>query len=79
MYSESDWKKGCRVVKLINVLGAETASIREVCKVNKRKGLVYCDPDDLCDDGQNTYRIADGVANVCWIPGCSHRIVPLEE
>lgn len=79
MYSKTDFKKGRKVVKLISISGVETASIREVVKVNPKKGFVYLDADDICDDGQNTYQIATGRANVCWIPGCSHRIVPLEE
>ena len=73
------FKKGDRVVKLISVQGIESASIREVVKVNKKKGFAYLDLDDLDDDGQNTYHLDDGLANVCWIPGCSHRIIALEE
>ena len=73
------FKKGQRVVKLISGYGTETASIREVCRVNKKKGFVYLDQDDICDDGQNTYRLADGRANVCWVTGFSHRIVTLED
>ena len=73
------FSKGMKVVKIINVFGVETASIQQVCAVNKRKGFVYTDEDDICDDGQNTYRDGDGTANVCWISGCHHRIVPIEE
>lgn len=73
------FSKGQKVVKLIAGAGTETASIRTVEKVDKKKGFAYLDLDDVCDDGQNTYRLADGQANVCWIPGFSHRIVTLEE
>jgi hypothetical protein len=79
MYTKSDFQKGRMVVKLISGAGTETASIREVVKCSPKKGFVYLDGGDLSDDGQNTYRIADGMANVCWIPGFSHRIVPVEE
>ena len=79
MYSKIDWKKGRSVVKLTRGAGTETASIREVVKCDPKKGFVYLDAGDICDDGQNTYRISDGTANVCWIPGFSHRIVPIEE
>lgn len=71
--------KGQKVVKVISINGVETGSIRTVEKVNKKKGFAYLDLDDLEDDGQNTYRLSDGRANVCWIPGCSHRIITLEE
>ena len=71
--------KGQSVVKVISGAGTETASIQTVCKINKKKGFAYTDPDDICDDGQNTYRLADGRAHVCWIPGFSHRIIALEE
>jgi hypothetical protein len=30
-------------------------------------------------DGVQTYRLVDGRANACYLPGCSTRIVPLEE
>lgn len=73
------FKKGQQVVKVISIQGLETASIRTVEKVNKKKGFAYLDLDDLADDGQNTYKLADGHANVCWVPGCSHRIITLEE
>lgn len=79
MYSKDDWKKGRGVVKLIRGAGTETASLSVVYKCDTRKGLVYTDADDMSDDGQNTYKIQDGSANVCWIPGFTHRIVPLEE
>lgn len=73
------FKKGQRVVKIISGFGTETASIQTVCKVDKRKGFVYTDPDDICDDGQNTYRLDDGRAAFCWITGFSHRIIILED
>jgi len=79
MYSKADWKKGEKVVKILSGGGTETASIREVFKVSPKKGYVYLDGDDMADDGQNTYRLETGLANVCWIPGFSHRIIPLEE
>ncbi len=72
------FKKGQKVVKIISIGGVETASIREIQKVDKKKGFAYLDLDDVADDGQNTYRLNDGTANVCWIPGCKHRIIELE-
>jgi len=72
------FKKGQKVVKILSGAGYETASIRTVEKVDKKKGFAYLDLDDVCDDGQNTYRLNSGKANVCWISGFSHRIIPLE-
>jgi hypothetical protein len=72
------FKKAQQVVKVISGAGTETASIRTVVKVDKKKGFAYLDLDDICDDGQNTYRLSDGQANKCWIPGFSHRIIALE-
>jgi hypothetical protein len=73
------FKKGQKVVKIIAGAGVETASVKTVCKVDKRLGLAYCDPDDLTKDGQNTYRLDSGRAVVNWVPGFTHRIVTLEE
>lgn len=73
------FKKGDKVVKIISGAGCETGSIREIEKVDKKKGFVYLDLDDLDDDGQNTYHLDNGKAVVCWVPGFSHRIIPLEE
>jgi hypothetical protein len=79
VYNSKDFRKGRKVVKLISCAGTETATIREVVKCAPKRGLVYLDADDLDDDGQNTYCISSGQANVCWIPGYSHRIVPIED
>lgn len=72
-------KKGQRVVRIINVFGSETASICEVAKVSKTKGLIYLDADDLTDDGVCTYRLEDGRAVRDYIAGCSSRLIMLEE
>lgn len=72
-------KKGQRVVKLISICGIEIAHIAEVAKVSKAKKLVYLDADHIEDDGVSTYRLEDGVAVMDYIPGCSSRLIMLEE
>jgi hypothetical protein len=77
-------RPGDRVVKLLSAGGLETASLHEVTAVCKRRGLLSIDPAvktarSIEPDGVQTYRLVDGRANACYLPGCSTRIVPLEE
>jgi 1-aminocyclopropane-1-carboxylate deaminase/D-cysteine desulfhydrase-like pyridoxal-dependent ACC family enzyme len=78
-------KKGMRVVKLLTVGGIETASLCVVAAVCKKRGLISLDTShvskasDIEADGVQTYNWAAGHAVVNYIPGCSSRIVLLEE
>ena len=79
MYSASDWKKGRSVARLLCGAGTELASVREVAKVDKKKGIVFLDADDTAPDSPSAYRVADGTAVANWTMGFSSRIVPIEE
>lgn len=80
-----DLKKGTKIVKVILIGGIETASIVEVAAVDKKRGLLSTDtehvskPKDIEDDGVQTYRLLDGRANASYIPGCTSRLILLEE
>ncbi len=77
-------KKGDKVVKLLNIFGLETASIAIIAAVDKKRGLCSTDvehisnPEDIEEDGAQTYVLEDGRALVNYIPGCSSRLVILE-
>ena len=78
-------KKGSKLVKVLAVGGIETASIVEVAAVDKKRGLLSTDiehvskPKDIENDGVQTYRLSDGRANANYIPGCTSRLIFLEE
>jgi len=67
------------VARLLRGAGAETASVCQVAKVDKKKGIVFLDADDTTPDSPSAYRVSDGTAMHNWIPGFSSRIVPIGE
>ena len=73
------FEKGQRVVKLIEGMGTETASIQEVAKINKKKNIVWIGDDYHEDDGVNAYFLDSGRAVANYIGGFRSRIVTLEE
>lgn len=73
------FKKNDKVVKIIIGGGVETASIKVVQAVDKKKGLVFLDSDDRDPEGVQTYRDSDGRAAADYIPGFTSRLIVLEE
>ena len=73
------FKKGDKVVQLLNGGGTTTASIQTVCKVNKKKSLAYLDPEHIEDDGVSTFNLDTGYAVCDYISGFTKRIVILEQ
>lgn len=69
-----NFKKGQKVVRVIRVLGTETASLTEVEKVTKAGVVKVKDYDHI------KYRDSDGAEDPpSALSGCSSRIIALEE
>lgn len=66
----SDFKKGRKVVKVINVMGLETATVQTIESV--KKGVVRLVDYSLTYDA-TTGREIDAV-----IPGCMSRLIPFD-
>ena len=65
------FSKGMRVVKIINVMGTETASVTKIAKAGD--GWVQCKGDDSLKYGPRGGREIDPA-----IPGCSSRLVAMD-
>lgn len=66
----SDFKRGRKVVKVINVMGSETATVQTIESI--KKGVVRLVDYSLTYDAKSGREI-DAV-----IPGCSSRLIPFD-
>jgi hypothetical protein len=72
MQSTMGVKKGDQIVKVLTIMGLETAVLKVVESV--KRGVVRCEGDEHLKYDADTGREIDPV-----IPGCSSRLVPLEK